>query len=105
MSDGMLHHTSLSPGQDKPAGGSWHMVWAKAGDHASRANRIAVRAMAYPLCRAPFFPANYSTVAGGPILVKSWTNLAPYRLTYCNYGYSMVSTGAYFALPTPDGAP
>ena len=37
MSDGVLHHTSLSPGQDKPAGGSWHVVWAKAGDHASSA--------------------------------------------------------------------
>jgi hypothetical protein len=26
MSDGVLHHTSLSPGQDMPAGGSWHVV-------------------------------------------------------------------------------
>jgi hypothetical protein len=27
MWDGVLHHTSLSPGHDMPAGGSWHMVW------------------------------------------------------------------------------
>jgi len=28
-------HTSLSPGQDMPAGGLWQVAWAKAGDCAS----------------------------------------------------------------------
>src|ERR1700730_10127002 len=42
---GVLQHTR-SPGQDMPAGGSWHMVWAKAGDHASMAiaHRVTLRA-------------------------------------------------------------
>src|SRR4030088_2073592 len=32
MWEGVLHHTSLSPGQDMPAGGSWQVAWVKAGD-------------------------------------------------------------------------
>jgi hypothetical protein len=31
---GKISHTSLSPGQDMPGGGRWHVVWEKAGDHA-----------------------------------------------------------------------
>jgi len=40
------YKTSLSPGQDMPGGGSWHMVCAKAGDHASSAKAASGRSFA-----------------------------------------------------------
>jgi hypothetical protein len=33
-------------GEDMPAGGSWHMVWAKAGDHANKAKAACSRSVA-----------------------------------------------------------
>src|ERR1700720_2456533 len=63
MSDGVLHHTSQSPGQEMPAGGSWHMVWAKAGDHASRAKAANGRSVA--VIRSPC-PGRQSFAAGKP---------------------------------------
>ena len=59
----VLHHTSLSPGRDMPAGGSWHMVWAKAGDHASRTKAANGRSVA--VIRSPC-PGRQSFAAGKP---------------------------------------
>jgi len=51
------------PGQDMPAGGSWHVVWAKAGDHASRTKAANGRSVA--VIRSPC-PGRQSFAAGKP---------------------------------------
>jgi hypothetical protein len=53
----------LSAGQDMPAGGSWHMVWAKAGDHSSSAKAASGRSVA--VIRSPC-PGRQSFAADKP---------------------------------------
>jgi hypothetical protein len=93
MWEGVLHHTSRSPGQDMPAGGSWHMVWGgRSGRHPSCAGGSGSDHLsALSRARAGRFRCVNSTFCGGEACAARWRSRSRYR---CQYSCRSIMTSS-----------